>query len=323
QVLSGTDFGSVTLEPNARSYTYTPSLFGDKNIVLQASTNVAIAGRTRAAGRGTAAASSCTGVRAEAKYHVDCTTPVVSIDVPVATGVGIPFTACVKLPPGTSAVWTITNATPATATGGCVSIQPLGGLPVDIHVTISADTCTATAAKQVQVDAALGCAAPPSAKLSLASSECDKAVIAASLTGTPPFSGTWSDGQAFTAADRTIQRTVTKAGDYSIKNFHDALGARGTADVKLVTPANGCLMVGDPATPFATASVDLTGTPPFTVTWSDGLEQTATVSPLQRGFSPTPGATYALTVARARDAYCDLQILNASVPLAVTRYPAI
>ena len=82
-------------------------------------------------------------------------------------------------------------------------------------------------------------------------------------------------------------------------------------------------MVGDPATPFATASVDLTGTPPFTVTWSDGLEQTATASPVQRGFSPTPGATYALTVARARDAYCDLQILNASVPLAVTRYPAI
>jgi len=46
-------------------------------------------------------------------------------------------------------------------------------------------------------------------------------------------------------------------------------------------------------------------------------------SPAQRAFAPTPDATYALTVARARDAYCDLQLLNASVPLAVTRYPAI
>jgi len=91
----------------------------------------------------------------------------------------------------------------------------------------------------------------------------------------------------------------------------------------LVSPANGCLMIGDPAVPFATASVDLTGTPPFTVTWSDGFEQTATASPAQRAFAPTPDATYALTVARARDAYCDLQLLNASVPLAVTRYPAI
>src|SRR5207237_361908 len=80
---------------------------------------------------------------------------------------------------------------------------------------------------------------------------------------------------------------------------------------------------GDPAIPFATASVDLTGTPPFTVTWSDGFEQTAAASPAQRAFAPTPGATYPLTVARARDAYCDLQLLNASVPLAVTRYPTI
>ena len=148
QILSGTDFGTVTLSSNARSYTYTPSLYGDKNVVLQASTNAAIAGRTRAAGRGTAAASSCTSVRAEAKYHVDCTTPVVTIDAPAATGVGIPFTARVKLPPGTSAAWTIANATPSTATGDSVSIQPLGGLPVDIHVTVSADTCTATVARQ-------------------------------------------------------------------------------------------------------------------------------------------------------------------------------
>jgi hypothetical protein len=415
QILSGSDFGPVTLPAAARSYTYTPSLYGDKSVVLQASTTTtAVAARTRAAGRGTAAASSCSGVRAEAKYHVDCSTPVVSIDAPAATGVGIPFTARVKLAPGTSASWTIANGTPSTATGDSVSIVPTGGAPVDIHVTVAADSCTATAAAHVNVDSSLGCVAPPTAKLALTTSDCDRGIITISLTGTPPFSGTWNDGQGFSAIDRVVERTVFKAGDYTIKNFHDALcsglsdsvkysptptatistngvtcltggnalailtftgtppflgewsdsiafntnatrlerkitapadltlkwfqdanclgtvsghagfGEPGTADLKMTSPANGCLMFGDPATPFATAAVDLTGTPPFTVTWSDGFEQNTSTSPALRPFPGLlPGATYPFGIKSARDAYCDLKIVNASTAVTVTRYPAI
>lgn len=413
QLLTGTDFGAVVLPAAARSYTYTPSLYGDKSVTLQATTAASLPGRTRAAGGG-GTASSCTTSRAEAKFHVDCSTPEAKIEAPAATGVGMPFTARVKLAPGTTATWTIANATPATATGDSVSIQPSGAEPVDVRVTVHADTCTASAAAQVRVDAALGCANPPSAKLSIASSDCDHAVVAVALTGVPPFAGTWSDGQPFATTDRALQRTVTKAGDYAIKNFRDALcgglsnsvtysptptatistngatcltgggdalailtftgtppflgewsdsipfnttatrlerkitapadltlkwfqdancagtisghagfGTRGTANLTLAAPANGCLMVGDPATPFATASVELTGTPPFTVTWGDGFEQVAPSSPAQRGFSPAPGATYPLTIVRARDAYCDLTLLNTTVQLAVTRYPTI
>jgi len=414
QILSGSDFGPVTLASNARSYTYTPSLYGDKNVVLQASTTAAIAGRTRAAGRGTAAASSCTNVRAEAKYHVDCTTPVVAVEAPAATGVGIAFTSRVKLALGTTASWTIANGTPSTATGDSVSIVPTGGASVDIHVTVAADTCTATAAALVHVDSSLGCVAPPSAKLLLTTNDCDRGVITVTLTGTPPFSGTWTDGQLFAAIDRVVERTVFKAGDYTIENFHDALcsglsnsvhyaptptatistngvtcltggdalailtftgtppflgewsdsvafntnstrlerkitapadltlkwfqdanclgtvsghagfGEPGTANVKLASPANGCLMAGDPATPFATAAVDLTGTPPFTVTWSDGFEQSTLTSPALRPFQGLPpGATYPLTIKSARDAHCDLKIVNASTAVTVTRYPTI
>ena len=414
QILGGTDFGPVTLPAAARSYTYTPSLYGDKNVVLQASSTTAVAARTRAAGRGTASASSCGSVRAEAKYHVDCTKPVVAIEAPPATGVGIPFTARVKLPLGTSAVWTIANGTPSTATGDSVSIQPLGGQPVDIHVTVSADTCSSTAATQVLVDSSLGCVAPPTAKLSLTTNGCDRGVITISLTGTPPFSGTWTDGQLFAAADRVVERTVFTAGDYTIKNLHDALcsgssnsvryaptptatistngvtcltggdavailtftgtppflgewsdsvafnttaarlerkitapaeltlkwfqdanclgtvsghagfGEPGTANVKLASPANGCLMAGDPAVPVATAAVDLTGTPPFTVTWSDGFEQSTRTSPALRSFPGLlPGATYPLTIKSARDANCDLEIVNALTAVTVTRYPTI
>jgi hypothetical protein len=416
QVLTGSDFAApVTLAPAARSYTYTPSMYGDKSVVLQASTTPSLPGRVRAAGKGGAAvASACTAVRAEGRYHVDCSTPAAKIEAPAATGVGVAFTARVKLDPGTTAAWTIANGTPATASGESVTVRPLGGDPVDVRVVVSADTCTASADAQVRVDSALGCATPPAAVLSVASSDCDRAVVDVVLSGTPPFAGTWSDGQPFSAAGRAAQRTVTKPGDYTIKDFHDALcsgqtnsvkfaplptaaistngptcltpgadsvavvtftgtppflgewsdsiafntnetrlerkitapgdltlkwfqdgkctgvvsghagfSSGGTADLKLVSPANGCLAFGDPATPVATASVDLTGTPPFTVVWADGVVQTADASAALRAFAPPPGATYPLAIKSARDAFCDLKILNGSASLTVTRYPVM
>ncbi|HKS23487.1 MAG TPA: hypothetical protein VJZ76_11860 [Thermoanaerobaculia bacterium] len=416
QVLTGSDFAApITLSPSARSYTYTPSMYGDKNVVLQASTTPSLPGRVRAAGKGGAAlASACTAVRAEGRYHVDCSTPAAKIEAPAATGVGIAFTARVKLDPGTTAAWTIANGTPSTATGDSVTIRPAGGDPVDVRVTVSADTCTATAAAQVRVDSKLGCATPPAAALSMASSDCDRGVINVVMSGTPPFAGTWSDGQPFSTADRAVQRTVTKAGDYTIQDFHDALcsgqagsvkyaptptatistngvscltpgvdsvailtftgtppflgewsdsvafntnethlerkitapgdltlkwfqdakcagtvsghagfGGGGTASVKLASPANGCLMLGDPTTPAATAAVDLTGTPPFTVVWADGFVQTVNASPALRPFAPPPGATYPLAIQSARDAFCDLQIVNAATSVSVTKYPSI
>ena len=416
QLLTGTDFPApVTLPAAARSYTYTPSLYGDKSVVLQASTT-ALSGRSRAAGSGSGGvASSCTSARAETRYHVDCTTPVASVEAPAATGVGIAFTARVRLAPGTSAAWTIAGGAPATAAGDSVTITPLGADPVDVRVTVSADTCKATAAKQVRVDAALGCATPPSAKLALLSSDCDKGIIGVNLTGTPPFTGAWSDGQTFTVSDRAFQRSVSNSGDYAIASLHDALcsgqgansvkfapgptatvstnglsclgtgadaaavltftgtppflgewsdsvafnttdtrlerkitepanltlkwfrdancpgtfsghaafGTGGTADLKLDAPANGCLALGDPATPYALARVELTGTPPFNVVWSDGYEQGVTASPAVRTFVPPSGAIYQVSIVSARDATCDLRLLNTSANLGVTRFPVV
>jgi hypothetical protein len=154
------------------------------------------------------------------------------------------------------------------------------------------------------------------------------------FTGTPPFLGEWSDSVAFNTNQTRLERKITAPADLTLKWFQDAkctgivsghaaFGAGGTAAVKLASPANGCLMVGDPATPFATAQVDLTGAPPFTVVWADGFVQTADASPALRAFSPPPGATYPLTIKSARDAFCDLTIVNASTTVAVTRYPAI
>jgi hypothetical protein len=85
QILTGSDFAQpVVLSAAARSYTYTPSMYGDKSVFLDAST-VPLPGRTRAVAHGGAPASSCSSARAEAKFHVDCNTPDAAISAPAAT----------------------------------------------------------------------------------------------------------------------------------------------------------------------------------------------------------------------------------------------
>jgi len=412
QILTGSDFAQpVVLAGAARSYTYTPSMYGDKSVVLSASM-VPLPARTHAAGRGGAPSSSCGSARAEAKFHVDCNTPDATISAPQATGVGLPFTASVKLPAGTSASWSITNGSPSTATGPSVTIMPSSNVPVGVDVVVSADTCTAEATAQVKVDSALGCAVVPQATLSLASADCDKGVISVRLTGTPPFSGTWSDGAPFSASGFTAERTVTAAADYTIKRFsdaycpgqagtlkvalkptatlstsgstcviggnstavitftgtppflgewsdnvafnttsarlerkvtqptdltlkwfqdaqcdgvvsgHAAFGTPGTASVRLVSPANGCLTYGNDPGIAALVAVDLAGTPPFTVTWGDGVVQNVSGPLLTRYFAP-PRGHYAITVAGARDAFCDLTLLNPTVTIGATTAPQI
>lgn len=413
QILTGSDFPQpVVLAAPTRSYTYTPSLYGDKSVVLDAAT-VPPPARAHAAGRGGAPASSCTSAHAEAKFHVDCNTPDAAVSAPAATGVGLPFTASVKLPAGTKASWTITNASPASASGASVSITPLGNAPVGIHVTVTADTCSADGSAEVKVDSSLGCAVVPQATLSLASADCDKAVIGVRLAGTPPFAGTWSDGEPFLATSLTAERTVTTAADYTIKNFRDAFcpgtatalkvaikptatlstsgnscivagdstavitftgtppflgewsdsvafntsatrlerkitkpgdyglkwfqdgqcdgvvagqasfGTPGTANVRLVSPENGCLTLGFGSGAPASIAVDLTGTPPFTLQWSDGNAQTANASPATRSFVPNIGTIGTVTLTAARDAYCDLSIGNGKVTVATTAAPQI
>jgi hypothetical protein len=413
QVLTGTDFAQpVVLPGSARGYTYTPSLYGDKSVALDAST-VALPGRSRAAGHGGTPSSSCTIARAEAKFHVDCNTPDATISAPGSVGVGLPFTASVKLPAGTSASWSIANGSPSAATGASVAITPTGGAPVEVHVVVSAGTCTAESAAQVKVDSALGCAVVPQATLALTSADCDKGVISVRLAGTPPFSGTWSDGEPFSAPGFTAERTVTAPADYTIKGFRDALcpglatslkvalkptatlstsgsacliggdstavitftgtppflgewsdsiafnttagrlerkitapidltlkwfqdskcdglvsgratfGVPGTANVSLVSPANGCLAYGNDPSATARIAVDLIGTPPFTVKWSDGIEQSTSASQLLRFFAPQPGKVYTLRVSSARDAFCDLTLQNASATVGVTLAPQV
>ncbi|HKS23486.1 MAG TPA: hypothetical protein VJZ76_11855 [Thermoanaerobaculia bacterium] len=271
QVLTGSDFGTVTLPADARSYSYVPSSEGDKSVVLQARTGPAPAGaRRRASGKGSAAASDCNAVRASAAFHVDCAPPDATIVAPSVTNADAAFTARVNLNAAATATWTIVNGTPATATGASVSIKPSGLAPVEISVTVAAGNCSAKGTKSVTVDVACD---NPTVTLSIIHNDCNKATVNARFTGRPPFNGTWSDGQRFTTNDRFLERDITVAGNVSVTSFSDAGCAGAPSNVVAIAPkiVKATLTAPNGSCGGNTIVATFVGTPPFAGTWSDGV----------------------------------------------------
>jgi hypothetical protein len=273
QVLTGSDFGTVTLAADARSYSYVPSSEGDKSLVLQARSGSAPAGaRRRASGKGAAAASDCSSARATASYHVDCAPPDATIVAPSATNVDTAFTARVNLDANATASWTVVNGTPATATGPSVSIKPSGTSPVDVGVTVVAGSCTSKGTKRVSVDGTLACD-NPGVTVAILRNDCNETSLLARFSGRAPFAGTWSDGQQFTTNDRTLERSVGAAGTYSITSFRDAACAGPASNSVTVVPkiVKATLSAPNGACARNTVMVTFVGTPPFKGTWSDGV----------------------------------------------------
>ena len=272
QVLTGSDFGTVALAADARSYSYVPATEGEKNLVLEARSGAAPTTRRRASGKGPAGASDCSTARVTATYHVDCAPPDATIIAPSATNIETPFTARVNVDATASASWTIANGTPATATGPSVTIKPAGTSPVDIGVTVVSGSCSAKATKRVAVDGTFACD-NPTVTVAVLSNDCNDTVLQARFVGKAPFTGRWSDGQQFSTNDRTLQRSVTAAGSYSIASFSDAICAGTPSNSVTVTPKIVKATLSAPNGACATNTIVATfvGTPPFAGTWSDGV----------------------------------------------------
>ena len=131
------------------------------------------------------------------------------------------------------------------------------------------------------------------------------------LTGTAPWTITWSDGfvQSGVAASPAT-RVVTPAATttYTITSVVDAGGCAGTPTGSALVTVNprptatvtggGTICAGTVATVTAT----LTGTAPWTILWNDGIVQIAAVSPATRLVSPTFNQIFA--VAALSDAKC-------------------
>ncbi|HKO01965.1 MAG TPA: hypothetical protein VJ032_09750, partial [Thermoanaerobaculia bacterium] len=151
------------------------------------------------------------------------------------------------------------------------------------------------------------------------------ATISATLTGTAPFSITWSDG----VTTSTPTRTVSPASNttYTITSISDANcsgTATGSAAIT-VRPRPAATVSGSssgcPST-SRTITATLTGTAPFSITWSDGVTQSgiATTS-ATRTVSPATTTTYTITA--VTDANCAGGTASGSAVVTVTPAPSI
>jgi hypothetical protein len=150
-------------------------------------------------------------------------------------------------------------------------------------------------------------------------------IVTATFTGTPPFSGRWSDGASFSTSSATLQRNVANGGPLSM-TFGDAncsgltsqaidILQPGTASLAFQNGPPECVLFNSTKLVATVAG----GTPPFKITWSDGFVQQSNTSPIVRGVYNVIGV-YGIT--RAQDASCDLTLSNAiiSAPAAPVPY---
>ncbi len=126
---------------------------------------------------------------------------------------------------------------------------------------------------------------------------------------------TLSDGTIVEVDDSPFLYDVTPVENtvYSITNVDDGSGCdkgygEGTATV-IVNPLPTARIYGDREICFgetATLFVDLTGTAPWTVTWTDGITNTVVsgIAATPFSFDVTPGDTTTYTVVNVQDSYC-------------------
>jgi hypothetical protein len=140
------------------------------------------------------------------------------------------------------------------------------------------------------------------------STVCIGATLQVALTvgGTPPFTAYWSDGvvQTLTSAGTHYRfKQATSAGTVNLAptSVYDATPCYATtitgSAVFTVQPAATGALSGDDLVSHGEVGelkVALTGTPPFTVTWADGLVQTAAGFELVRRVNPATTTTYAV-----------------------------
>jgi hypothetical protein len=220
---------------------------------------------------------------------------------------------------------TITAGGPTTfCTGGSVTLTASSGASYlwSTGATSSSITVNAGGNYTVNVTNANGCSATsapvavtvrakPTAVVSGGGTICPgaSATITATLTGTAPWSVTWSDGNIQTInSGTTATRSVSPASTtiYTVTSLSDAFcsgtpGGSATATVKTLPTAavsgGGAICPGASSTITAT----LTGTAPWSVTWSDGNIQTIN-SGTTATRSVSPASTTIYTVTSVSDA---------------------
>ena len=283
QLLTGDAFAApVALDGAQRSYTFTPSTSGTRNVELLASYAPSIqlppatSGRRRAVGSTLAVATQCPSARATAKLEiVGCALTDLEIVAPTDIESGATFFASVDLNPGDGVEWEVKNGT-------LVSLNFLPQIEIradDLtdNVRISARVihnadCQRIASVDVNVHPRTVCATnPPTATLSVIGQECAKATIQVAFTGTPPFSGRLA-GVEFETSSAILTQEVNawENTTYGITGFHDSICSGIAGSVTVETKRPDAILTTAGCTTTGKVVATLIGTPPFRGEWNDG-----------------------------------------------------
>ena len=308
QTISTSDSGvAVTLGPDVRSYTYTPQTSGSNEFVIDATMKTPAfapppVSRQRAVAKSPVNASACSTAHAAMPYMVGvCSNPpLVSIDGPDSVTSETAFSVFVRSQPGAVASWTITNGSPATATGYNLTVMPGASGNVGIAVSLTRGACTSALERSIPIVAKPVCDSPR-ASVSLGPLSCGSGSVNATFTGTPPFQGAWSDGERFFSNETSLVRRVQIPGDYRITTFKDAVCDGTQTGLAVVPPlvptaqvwasGNGCALVDS-------AYVNFSGKAPFSACWNDGTCFTTFSSQIVK---PLTTVTPMLTLASGND----------------------
>jgi len=145
----------------------------------------------------------------------------------------------------------------------------------------------------------------PTATVSGSTNICigQSATISVTLTGTAPWDITWSDGFMQTASASPATRTVNPSTTttFTVTTVTDGNGCSNSGTGSAVVTVNplptatvsgGGTICGGQS---VTITVNLTGTAPWALNWSDGFTQTASTSPATRAVSPLITTTFTVT----------------------------
>jgi hypothetical protein len=271
----------VHLPADVRTYTFTPQSGGTKPIELRASYAVSMRGPSTRRRRATAStlepAVTCPAALSRLDLEVvGCAMKSPHIFTERTVFSDDTFKATTNVEAGETVEWTVANASIVSrvADGSCISVRASRSGVITVTVRKSTSGCTGSDTRSIPIIARVAdCpATPPSASLSIESADCDSATLRVNFTGTPPFSGSWSDDVDFGPVPGTTTRRVTAPGTYSLRYFHDSscLGTpRSIAfapvrpTVKLTQSPGSCGKTNLTAT--------FTGTPPFSAMWSKNV----------------------------------------------------
>jgi hypothetical protein len=289
QLLTGHDFAEpIQLAPGQTSYTYTPTMPGEKHAML---TNV----------------TSCGTFSVTTKYQVKQCSVVPPAMTVSATSVapGDAIQASVALQPGHTARWEVTNGTASATTGSAISVTAGGAGSVTITAFVSrGSSCSVAVTSTVQVVQACPIAQPqmyhPPQATAGGSFYLYFEPLPAPLTSEIRVTG----AHVFYQAPTDVYMGVPESGTIVI----DVIVSNGTCSrtfTKSFTVQNctssAVVTAGETGSCGATSAVaTFTGLPPFQGSWSDGEYFFTYDSTLTR---PIAGGTY--TLSWFMDATCE------------------